>query len=983
MAVVVCLGVNIRAERLNNGHYLHILQPNDFRMRCIVADYDPTVTRRLADLREAISVSQSQAARFFGLKDKKGRDSVSAWETGKAQPARKRRPDFIVYLTDVLGLRTHLLILIETWNAVMVGQWGWPPLSENELTAYFPGAVLTAKEVGGRALELTFANGHHAVMPFLAPSPAPSLVGRSTEVDQLKVHLFSGGSMATLGLVGLPGVGKSGLAIALAHDPELQAHFRDGILWAPLGPKNPNPLVHLGIWALALGLTGSQIENHRTIDERQSLLRACIGMRRMLLVVDDAWSAEAAEAFRVGGPNCAYLLTSRQRSIIQEVTGKEPYLVKELSPAASMDLLKQLAPRAVIAEPQLARELIRRSGGLPQALKLYGTQIRRQPEATQSRYLKRLLENLAATEEQEAAERIPQPLSVAIQTSVGALEHAAREALYALATFPPKPASFSEEAALAVAGSHADILSAIYDFGLLEVDSGRYMLHQTVSDWAATRLADMTAHMRFVEHFAGYIREHQECYDRLDDETSNVLAALSTADRFDMRVAMVSIATQAADFFASRGLYAALQPHLERARSLAAAQADCPGEITALIKLAMFAERQGQYGVAQEYLTPALELTSQPGYVPQRLQVLAKLGVVNVYQGEIQSARALWIQGLKAARDVSADANIVAFLTNLAVLADMEGDYDAEADLYAQALPIARLGADPKVLCPLLQGLAVLFLNRGQYESAHAHILESLANARAIGDPRGTSHVLSSLGAIAYYSGLYLQADEAWTEARQLAQTAAVPQLIAANAANLGELRAVQGRFSEAEQLILEGVRLNRDIDNGEGLLYALAALGSFYAMRGRLAEARPVLKDGLRRARRLKHTELVCALLQAYGIVFLKTGDLRRANVRLQRAVALAKQLKHQWHICESLTALGDLHLAEGLQDAAAKVFREALRSADEIGVPAPRAFALFGIARASGITNSPDAREALRVFEQLGHHGQNTVREWMNRTE
>ena len=58
----------------------------------------------------------------------------------------------------------------------------------------------------------------------------------------------------------MPGIGKTTLAMALATDQQVQLHFRDGILWAPLGPQ-PDVLGQLMRWGTLLGVTPSDVEN--------------------------------------------------------------------------------------------------------------------------------------------------------------------------------------------------------------------------------------------------------------------------------------------------------------------------------------------------------------------------------------------------------------------------------------------------------------------------------------------------------------------------------------------------------------------------------------------------------------------------------------------------------------------------------------------------------------------------------------------------
>src|SRR5215472_3769377 len=86
--------------------------------------------------------------------------------------------------------------------------------------------------------------------------------------------------------------------------------------------------------------------------ERALAIRERIGMRRMLLVVDDAWHLEEALAFKIGGPHCAYLVTTRLPKVAQGFAGDGSVVIQELSEDHGLLLLKKLAPIAVEAEPE-------------------------------------------------------------------------------------------------------------------------------------------------------------------------------------------------------------------------------------------------------------------------------------------------------------------------------------------------------------------------------------------------------------------------------------------------------------------------------------------------------------------------------------------------------------------------------------------------------------------------------------------------------
>jgi len=99
--------------------------------------------------------------------------------------------------------------------------------------------------------------------PFLAPSlPEQGVVGREDLLRDLKQYLFTRQTLTLTALDGLPGAGKTTLAIALAHDPEVRKYFSDGVLWAGLGKdvqKESDIVLHLDRWARMLGISSQDL----------------------------------------------------------------------------------------------------------------------------------------------------------------------------------------------------------------------------------------------------------------------------------------------------------------------------------------------------------------------------------------------------------------------------------------------------------------------------------------------------------------------------------------------------------------------------------------------------------------------------------------------------------------------------------------------------------------------------------------------------
>jgi transcriptional regulator with XRE-family HTH domain len=114
--------------------------------------------------------------------------------------------------------------------------------------------------------------------PAMPPPLGHSLVGRDDLFRQLKQRLLSENPVALSAINGLPGVGKTTLATALAHDDELQASFADGVLWAGLGSE-PDVLGLLSHWGTLLQCAPADLTQRGQNDCLGHEHHAAIGQR--------------------------------------------------------------------------------------------------------------------------------------------------------------------------------------------------------------------------------------------------------------------------------------------------------------------------------------------------------------------------------------------------------------------------------------------------------------------------------------------------------------------------------------------------------------------------------------------------------------------------------------------------------------------------------------------------------------------------------
>jgi WD40 repeat protein len=174
-------------------------------------------------------------------------------------------------------------------------------------------------------------------VPMMAPEAPADFVERPVQFGALKQELLDakGDAVAiSTALKGGGGFGKTTLAKALAHDPDIQDAYFDGILWTVLGERPGNVLSSVS--DLIVILTGDR-PGVETIHSAAAKLGEALGDRRILLIVDDVWREQDLRPFLQGGPRTTRLITTRIDNVLPACTKRQP--VDAMSDEEALKLL--------------------------------------------------------------------------------------------------------------------------------------------------------------------------------------------------------------------------------------------------------------------------------------------------------------------------------------------------------------------------------------------------------------------------------------------------------------------------------------------------------------------------------------------------------------------------------------------------------------------------------------------------------------------
>lgn len=699
--------------------------------------------------------------------------------------------------------------------------------------------------------------------------PSHQVIGRERALEALKSQLLGGQNVALSAINGLPGVGKTTLALMLAHDHQIRERFSDGVLWVGIG-RRPDTYHLLGRWAKQLGIADQDLDKMGALKLRANAIHEVIARRKLLLVIDDVWDERDVALFKLGGVNCTHILTTRQPQIATTFAKNSVHRVTELNRDGAFELLRHLAPQVVDADRNIAYDIVKKTGGLPLALVLTGNHLRIMSQTGRKRRLYQTIEALKSAETRLNVfayqpiidgERHPSlledeviSLQSIIGSSVGVISTVAQRVLVTLQLFPPKPNSFTEEAALQIAATTPDVLDELFDHGLLEsAENERYCLHQSIHDFAAAAPCDAVSKERFIRYFA------IELINRLDEnqaylnEVDNILAALF-------------LANQSTDADLLWELFEPLYPKLVES---------------------------GHIDLARETLT---NLSGLEMSIVIQSRVWRMLGQLAFAQSDYELATQYVQRGIELARKGGDSAECVAQLVLFSSISSNQSKHEQAETLLQEALYLAGQSDDWNEVYRINSALGRSKLMNGHYREAVPHFNHALQLAQTYDLYSDASLQHNLIGIANERQGLLDDADESYRVGLQIARkhrlTTRTMQIIV----NIGALQIRQERFRDAIVYLQEGVELARsqsDLGLEAAMLNDIAAA---HIQLGEPSLAEPLLIESMRAAQAINENKLVTHIAQRQGEVALALGKVKEAKQHFEHSLAFASTSRYQF---------------------------------------------------------------------------------------
>lgn len=761
---------------------------------------------------------------------------------------------------------------------------------------------------------------------FSLPPDSAAFIGRETQLNRIKATIQDSAGAGRVVIIhaigGMPGVGKTALAVHAAH--LLRDEFPDRCLFIDLHAHTPGrePVPPETALAGLLAAAGVEARNLPGDTEgRAALWRNTMAGQRALLVLDNAASSRQVAPLLPGGDGCLVLVTSR-RQLADLPGASAPLPLETLPPGQAREMFVRLAPAAAGGPAQAVSELMSLAGYLPLAISLLARLFARHPSWTLADLVKETRASLLSL----AAEN--DTIAAAFELSYQYLDPA-QQRFFALLGLHPGTAIDTYAAAALTGTSFGEtvrMLDGLHQEGLLtETGYRRYGMHDLLRRYARDHATALPQSVR------------EPATERLLDYYQHTAT-----------LAQDLLASQTRPVPAPATPRPAAAPVLETAvQALAWARAE------------------------RDNLLACLDQTIRTGLDTRVITLTAALGEILHRDGPWAEAIVRFTAALRSARRLGDDFGRADALNSLGVVRRLTGDYQSAIRDLEQALAIYRQHGNLLGEARTLAGLGPVRRMTGALQAAAEDLERALTIYRHLGNPLGQATTLTQLGPVWREMGDHSAAARCLEQALAIYVDLDRPLGQAGALGHLGTARREAGDYRGAVEVLERALVIYRHLGNPFGQANALTELGNLRRETGDYQRGAQELEQALAIYRDLGNPLGQANAHLCLGMMRRATGDSERAARDLEQALSIRRVLGDGRGEAELLNEIGTLHRLLGKRAEAELYHQRALGLARALDSPLEEAHALTGLGRCAAASDpaaQANLTQAVEILRRIG---------------
>ncbi|GAA2827234.1 AfsR/SARP family transcriptional regulator [Crossiella cryophila] len=755
------------------------------------------------------------------------------------------------------------------------------------------------------------------------PPDVLSFTGRTRELRELTQAVLRAaeGGTRIIAVDGMPGVGKTTLAVHAAH--QLASRFPDGQFFLQLnaftlGQRPLDPADGLIDLLVAIGVPARGIPS--SCQARATLWRRRTHGKRLLLLLDDAAGHEQIWPLLPGSPGCFVLITSRRRlGALEHLRSLE---LAKMPPADAAELFLTLAGEQHRTAATDVADLVARCDFLPLAIRLAAGRLRHHP-----RWSVRHLVDLLACKQHRLSEIRAEKLCItaAFELSYQGLSEDQQRLFQQLGEHPGTEIDAYGAAALAGTdlATAGQGLEDLYDDHLLtETAPGRYGLHDLLQEYARMlsppdrRQQRREALGRLLSYYlhttiaataqilvAAPVTEAAEpehppahrptitganALAWLDSERCNLAACVLTPVPPEHAGLITALATALHPYLRRRGNWQQSSVLNQTALAVARRTGDRRGEANALSILGNVARLDGDNLAATGHLTQALALYRELDDLAGQAGTLNELGVVQYLVCDLAAATTNLYEAAEHYRTVGNTLGQAHALNDLGWTRFLDGDNCCAGGNLADALTFYRRLGNILGQANTLRDAALMRALSGDHTGARFDIAEALTYYRALGDELGEAGALNHSCLVRINTGELTEAAKDVT--RSLAQSRALGDVLGqANALNsMGYLHSLTGDRAGAARDLTAALALYRHMRNPLGAAVTLWRLAAVRLAQDRVEEARSLYSRSLELGQQMAAPSVLAEAGAGLGRCLVRLHKVEEGREHLRRALSI-----------------------------------------------------------------------------------------------